>query len=63
MNCEILKKHYFFQSLLEVFAPNRAEVFKNKYMMFHHGGMLFWFITSCVFVLVCCARLHCCFYM
>ena len=53
-NSPIFKIHYFFfQSLLEVYAPDRAKVFRNKYMMFHHGGMLFWFATSCVFFLVC----------
>ncbi|XP_028398056.1 transmembrane protein adipocyte-associated 1-like isoform X1 [Dendronephthya gigantea] len=40
------------QSLLEVYAPNRAKIFKNKYDMFHHGGMLFWFITSCIFFVI-----------
>ncbi|CAB4040028.1 Hypothetical predicted protein [Paramuricea clavata] len=41
------------QSLLEVYTPDRTRIFKNKYMMFQHGGMLFWFITSCVFFVVC----------
>ena len=40
------------QSLLEVYAPDDAKVFRSKYMMFHHGGMMFWFITSCIFFVI-----------
>lgn len=43
---------FLFQSLFEIYGRNRAQIFKNKYMMFHHGGMLFWFITSCIFFVV-----------
>ncbi|XP_046839853.1 transmembrane protein adipocyte-associated 1-like [Xenia sp. Carnegie-2017] len=40
------------QLSLEVFKSNRDEIFKDKYTMFDHGGMIFWFVTSCMFVVV-----------